>query len=317
MPPAPDADSVPSASPERGSAGDVSGAPRKAPRSRPFVLRLSDSEHLAVEQQAGRLGLQEAAYIRARVCGYKVPSPRRAISREDHLELGRLVTRMRLAGDKLNALAHTLNMALPVSVDEARLGMASLSEAADLITSHLTVMARGFTAGNLGDEEDAAELPGDPGTALPTNPNGTRRRGGSRGLRLGPRRHKFVFRLSTSEHAKIEHHARQLHLEKTAYIRARIFDYKVPSIRGAVDDQVYRELSLFAVDMRNAAGNITQLSEALNLTRTVDVPRFRQGLMALRLAVDSVRLHLIKIAEDLEDDADAQGAVLDEIWGEE
>ena len=317
MPPAPDADSVPSASPKRGSAGQVSGDPRKAPRSRPFVLRLSDAEHLALEQQAGRLGLEEAAYIRARVCGYKVPTPKRAISRKDHLELGRLVTGMRLAGGKLNALAHTLNMDLPVSVEEARQGMARLSEAAGLITSHLSTMARGFTAGTLGDEGDVAELPEDPGMALPTNPNGTHRRGGSRGLMQGPRRHKFVFRLSTAEHARIEHHTRQLHLEKTAYIRARIFNYMVPSMRGAVDDQVYRELTLFAVDMRNAAGNITQLSEALNLAHTVDVSRSREGLQVLRSAVDSVRLHLIKIAEDFEGDADAHGAVLDEIWGEE
>ena len=140
----------------------------------------------------------------------------------------------------------------------------------------------------------------------------------SRGTKSGPRSHPFPIRLSDDERVQITQQAARFHLEKAAYIRARIFDYPLPSRKGGIDDEKYAELSRLVIDLRNAGGNINQLAHSCHLGFPVAVQKALEGIAQCREALDRVRLHLVQIAEDFERPKTAGSSdVVKEIWSEE
>lgn len=122
----------------------------------------------------------------------------------------------------------------------------------------------------------------------------------SRSAKRGPRTHPFVLRMSDDERDEIQQQADRLHFSSAAYIRARIFRYRLPSPRGIIDDEVYRILSKLSIDVRNAGANVNQLAHAHHLGFTVGSEEVRLALQQLRHEVDKVRLHLVQIAQDFE-----------------
>lgn len=140
------------------------------------------------------------------------------------------------------------------------------------------------------------------GSATPSSsPSRSSRKPASRGTRAEGRRvHPFVIRMTEKEHAEMTRQAGRVHLEKAAYVRARIFDYKVPSQRNAVDEENYRALSHLVLDFRNLGANVNQIAYHLNLGRDESVTTTQDLLVRTREALDRVRIHLVRIAEDFE-----------------
>jgi len=144
------------------------------------------------------------------------------------------------------------------------------------------------------------------------------RKPASRGTRKGPRTIAFPIRLSESEMEQITDQAARFHLEKAAYIRERIFDYPLPSRRGAINDDAYAELSRLSLDFRNLGANVNQLAHAINMGFPAPVQQALQSIALARQALDLVRLHLVKIAEDFETpEKEAGGGAVAEIWEED
>lgn len=144
------------------------------------------------------------------------------------------------------------------------------------------------------------------------------RKPASRGTKKGPRTIAFPIRLSESEMEQIADQAARFHLEKAAYIRERIFDYPLPSRRGAINDEAYAELSRLSLDFRNLGANVNQLAHATNMGFPVPVQQALQSIALARQALDLVRLHLVKVAEDFETPSKgAGGGAVAEIWEED
>jgi len=157
-----------------------------------------------------------------------------------------------------------------------------------------------------------------PSSGVPTANTKPKRKPASRGTGSEPRTRPFPIRLSEEEHLQIAEQAERFHLEMATYIRARIFDYPLPSRRGAIDDEKYAELSRLVMDLRNAGSNINQLAHSCNLGFPVTVQAALDGITLVREALDRVRLHLVQIADDFEKPkAPASGDVVEEIWSEE
>jgi len=143
-----------------------------------------------------------------------------------------------------------------------------------------------------------------------TTPSGTPlvqpEEGGARSFRSakrGPRSHPFVVRLSDEELEEIRSQAATRHSGLAAYIRNRIFGYKVASCRGAIDDQAYQLLTRHLLDFRNAGSNLNQLAHEYNLGATIEEADLTPVLKDLRMAIDRLRLHLIQIANEFEESA--------------
>ena len=144
------------------------------------------------------------------------------------------------------------------------------------------------------------------------------RKPASRGTKSGRRTIAFPIRLSESEMEQISDQAARFHLEKAAYIRERIFDYPLPSRRGAINDDAYAELSRLSLDFRNLGANVNQLAHATNMGFPAPVQQALQSIALARQALDLVRLHLVKIAEDFETPSkEAGGGAVAEIWEED
>ena len=122
----------------------------------------------------------------------------------------------------------------------------------------------------------------------------------ARAVKRDPRIHPFVIRMSAGELQAIKQQAGRLHLLVAPYLRARIFDYKLPSPRGVIDDKAYLLLSRILVDLRNAGGNINQLAHSSNLGLMVETEEVALALKQFREVADEVRLHLVKIAQNFE-----------------
>lgn len=154
-------------------------------------------------------------------------------------------------------------------------------------------------------------------SADPTSPTSEpSRKPASRGTRSeGRRTHPFVIRMTDKEHAEMARQAGRVHLEKAAYVRARIFAYKVPSQRNAIDEENYRALSHLVLDFRNLGGNVNQIAHRLNLGEEVEVTETVKLLASTREALDRVRLHLVQIADDFETENVEVPAAIE--WGED
>lgn len=163
-----------------------------------------------------------------------------------------------------------------------------------------------------------------PGDAIPVSgdeanrPPNTKRKSVFRGPNGKPRNRPFPIRLSEEEHQQIATQAGRYRMQMVAYIRARIFDYPLPSMRGAIDSVQYAELTRVILDLRNAGSNINQIAHAYHLGSPEPVQKALQGIVQVREALDRVRLHLVQIAEDFE--APATGGpedAVEELWGED
>jgi len=142
------------------------------------------------------------------------------------------------------------------------------------------------------------------------------RKPASRGTRSeGRRTHPFVIRMTDREHAEMTRQAGRVHLEKAAYVRARIFDYKVPSQRNAIDEENYRALSHLVLDFRNLGANVNQIARHLNLGQGADVTETLKLLANTRAALDRVRLHLVQIDDDFDTESVEVPAAIE--WGED
>jgi len=161
---------------------------------------------------------------------------------------------------------------------------------------------------------DATEVPG----ADENRPPKPKRKSVFRGPNGMPRNRPFPVRLSEDEYQQIATQAARYRMQMVAYIRARIFAYPLPSMRGAIDSLQYAELTRLLLDLRNAGSNINQIAHAYHLGSPEPVQKALKGIVQMREALDRVRLHLVQIAEDFE--APATGGsedVVEEIWGED
>lgn len=134
-----------------------------------------------------------------------------------------------------------------------------------------------------------------------------------------PRNRPFPVRLSEDEYQQIATQAARYRKTMVAYIRARIFDYRLPSQRGSVDAKTYAELSQLILAFRNFGSNVNQLSHNLNLGLPVEVQEALKSIVQAREALDRLRLKLVQVAEDFEAPEDEQqpDEVLGDIWEED
>lgn len=138
-----------------------------------------------------------------------------------------------------------------------------------------------------------------PGAQVGDTPKGGRTP--SRSSRGGPRKHTFVLRMSDKERGDVQDQADRLNLSSAEYIRARIFGYRLPSPRGAIDDKAYQVLSRLSVTLRNIGGLVNQLAHAHHLGFQINANQTQSAMQELRICVDDLRLHLAKMAPDFEE----------------
>jgi len=121
-----------------------SRSPRGHPRKHTFVLRMSDDERGEIQDQADRLNISSADYIRARIFGYRLPSPRGVIDDEAYQVLSRLSVTLRNIGGLLNQLAHAHHLGFQISANATQSAMQELRSCVDDLRSHLVNMAPNF-----------------------------------------------------------------------------------------------------------------------------------------------------------------------------
>lgn len=117
---------------------------RGGPRKHTFVLRMSDDERGEIQDQADRLNLSSAEYIRARIFGYRLPSPRGVVDDKAYQVLSRLSVTLRNAGGNVNQLAHAHHLGFQIDANETQSAMQKLRICVDDLRLHLAKMAPDF-----------------------------------------------------------------------------------------------------------------------------------------------------------------------------
>lgn len=130
-----------------------SRASRGGPRKHTFVLRMSDDERGEIQDQADRLNLSSAEYIRARIFGYRLPSPRGVVDDKAYQVLSRLSVTLRNVGGLVNQLAHAHHLGFQIDANETQSAMQKLRICVNDLRLHLAKMAPDFEQPEVATDE--------------------------------------------------------------------------------------------------------------------------------------------------------------------